>query len=134
MIVSAAAAMSLSAATVAAGNGPPAAGFYVDGDLYRTIATPTELSRTGAPAHSFDTIYALGNDSTGEPLVNVAEAAPGDRDYNGGRWMVLPVTWNVQPVQLTSDAQVLAYEALGWLDIATTPVKQFVCPAIPLKQ
>ena len=33
--------------------------FYVDGVLYRTVATPTDLSGTGAPAHSFDTIYAL---------------------------------------------------------------------------
>ena len=133
MIVSTAAALLLTTATVAAGNGPPAVGFYVDGSLYRTIATPTDLSNTGAPAHSFDKIYALGVDSSGDPLLNVAEAAPGDGDYNGGRWMVLPVTWNVAPVQLTSDTQVLAYEALGLLDIATSPAKQFVCPAIPLK-
>jgi hypothetical protein len=56
--------------------------FYVDGTLYRTVVTPTDLSGTGAPAHSFDTIYAID----GQP--NVATAAPGDRDYNGGRWMV----------------------------------------------
>jgi hypothetical protein len=109
-------------------------GFYVDESLYRTIATPTDLSNTGAPANSFDKIYALGVDSSGDPLLNVAEAAPGDPDYNGGRWMVLPVTWNIEPVQLISDTQVLDYEREGWLDIATSPVKQFVCPAIPLKQ
>lgn len=40
------------------------------------------LSGTGAPAHSFDTIYAID----GQP--NVATAAPGDRGYDGGRWMV----------------------------------------------
>ena len=40
------------------------------------------------PGHSFDRIYVLG-----DGLLNVAEAKPGDRDYNGGRWMVLPVTW-----------------------------------------
>src|SRR5215216_2936448 len=63
--------------------------FYVDGTLYRTVATPTDLSSTGAPAHSFDTIYALA----GQPY-NVATAAPGDRDYNGGRWMVHAVAYN----------------------------------------
>ena len=127
------AALALSAAAVAAGNGPPAVGFYVDDDLYRTIGTPTDLSGTGAPAHSFDIIYALGEDANGDPLINVAEAAPGDRDYNGGRWMVLPVTWNVTPVQLTSAEDVLDFADLNRLEIATTPVAQFVCPAIKLK-
>ena len=63
--------------------------FYVDGVLYRTVNTPTDLSKTGAPAHSFDTIYALA----GQPF-NVATAAPGDRGYNGGRWMVHGIAYN----------------------------------------
>ncbi|MEG3613919.1 MULTISPECIES: hypothetical protein [Isoptericola] len=58
--------------------------FYVDGVAYRTVATPNDLSGTGAPDHSFDVIYALGTDTQ----ANVAEAAPGDTDYNGGRWQV----------------------------------------------
>ena len=116
-----------------AGNGPPAPAFYVDDVVYRTVGTPTDLSDTGAPAHSFDVIYALGNDADGNPLMNVAEAAPGDRDYNGGRWMVLPISWNVDPVQLTSDAQVLMYEADGLLEIGDEPVKQFVCPVIKVQ-
>jgi hypothetical protein len=114
----------LIAGTAAAG-GPPAVGFYVDGQLYRTVGTPTDLSGTGGPASSYDRIYALGG-----TLLNVAEAKPGDMHYNGGRWMVFPVIWNVAPVQLTSDSQVLAYAAEGKLTIATTPAKQFVCPVI----
>jgi hypothetical protein len=119
-------------ATLGAGGalagGPPAIGFYVDGQLYRTVGTPTDFSKTGAPAHSFDRIYALG-----DGLMNVAESKPGDRDYNGGRWMVLPVTWNVTPMQLTSAEQVEAYANLGWLTIASTPAKLFECPVIPLR-
>ena len=65
--------------------------------------------------------------------MNVAEAKPGDRDFNGGRWMVLPVTWNVAPVQLTSAEQVEAYAEAGWLSIASIPAKLFECPVIPLK-
>jgi hypothetical protein len=117
---------SLAAAPVSAG-GPPSLAFYVDGARYRTIATPTDLSGTGAPASSFDRIYALGGS-----LANVAEAKPGDRDYNGGRWMVLPVEWHVSPVQLTSAEQVLAYAQMGKLTIAVVPVAQFVCPVIPV--
>jgi hypothetical protein len=112
--------------------GPPGVGFYVDDHLYRTVGTPTDFSNTGAPASSFDIIYALGEDENGDPLMNVAEAKPGDRDFNGGRWMVLPVTWNVTPVQLTNAEQVEWYADLGWLSIATEPVKLFECPVIPL--
>ena len=36
-------AVSLLAAPVAAG-GPPSVGFYVDGNLYRTIGTPTDIT------------------------------------------------------------------------------------------
>jgi hypothetical protein len=115
----------LAAAPVSAG-GPPGLAFYVDGVRFRTIATPTDLSGTGAPTNSFDVIYALG-----DGLVNVAEAKPGDSDYNGGRWMVLPVTWLSTPVQLTSAEQVLAAEEAGLLTIATAPVQMFVCPVIP---
>jgi hypothetical protein len=118
-------AISLLAAPVAAG-GPPSVGFYVDGNLYRTIGTPTDLSGTGAPAHSFDTIYALGNG-----LTNVAEAKPGDRDYNGGRWMVTAIEWHTTPTQLTSAEEVLAAEAAGDLSIGGV-VTMFVCPVIKL--
>lgn len=56
--------------------------FYVDHELYRTVATPTDLSGTGAPDHSFDAIYAFADQRS------VAESAPGDPGYNGGRWQV----------------------------------------------
>ena len=69
------------AAPAHAGVSGPA--FWIDGSLYRTVATPTDLSGTGAPESTYDVIYAFG----GEQL-NVAEAKPGDRDYNGGRWAV----------------------------------------------
>jgi len=118
--------LSVAATSVAAG-GPPSLAFYVDGVRYRTVGTPTDFSHTGAPASSFDRIYALGGD-----LANVAEAKPGDRDFNGGRWMVLPVTWHTTPVQLTSAEQVEAWADLGYLTIAGSPVKLFECPVIPV--
>ena len=89
----------LPSAAAAAGNGAggvtgPA--FYVDEVLYRTVGTPTDLSATGAPAHSFDTIYAIA----GQP--NVATAAPGDRGYNGGRWMVHALSFGDYPAALAA--------------------------------
>ena len=115
---------SLSVGTASAG-GPPALSFYVDGVRYRTVGTPTDFTGTGAPASSFEEIYALG-----PGLINVAEAAPGQPGFRGGRWMVLPVTWNTAPVQLTSNEQVAWYAANGWITIGTTPVKEFECPVI----
>lgn len=121
--------ISIVASAVAAG-GPPSLAFYVDDVRYRTLGTPTDFSSTGAPDASFDRIYVLG-----AGLINVAEAKPGDRDFNGGRWMVLPVTWasGVTPTQLTNAEQVEAYAAAGMLTIATAPVREFLCPVIPVQ-
>jgi hypothetical protein len=115
--------------------------FYVDGVLYRTVNTPTDLSGTRAPAHSFDTIYALA----GQPY-NVSTVAPGYRGYNGGRWMVHAVAYNTswaatvaahdanESGDLDSASEVLAAladpGAGGAVDAGV--VKQFVCPAIKL--
>src|SRR5829696_7931184 len=76
-------------AAAAGSGGISGPAFYVDGVAYRTVATPTDLSGTGAPAHSFETLYDFG----GLQPLNVATAAPGDRDYNGGRWMVHALTF-----------------------------------------
>lgn len=86
MLVALAAAVALVSATAAAAGGSggvtgPA--IYVNGQLYRTVNTPTDFSKSGAPDSSFDTIYDFGG-----LQLNVATAAPGDPGYNGGRWRV----------------------------------------------
>ncbi len=69
------------ASPASAGVSGPA--FWIDGQLYRTVATPTDLSGTGAPASTYDAIYSFAGYQR-----NVAEAKPGDSDFNGGRWQV----------------------------------------------
>ncbi len=76
-------------ASAAGAGGVTGPAFYVDGELYRTVGTPTDLSNTGAPDRTFDVIYGFGGVQT-----NVAEAAPGDRDYNGGRWRVHGISFS----------------------------------------
>ena len=110
--------------------------FYVDGELYRTVNTPTDLSGTGAPAHSFDTIYDFGG---AQP--NVATAAPGDEGYNGGRWMVHALSFpggyaaavaagdSNGSGDLDSDEEIAAAMAAG-AAVDAGVVKQFVCPVI----
>ena len=111
--------------------------FYVDGQLYRTVNTPTDLSKTGAPDSSFDTIYQF----FGLQPYNVATAAPGDPGYNGGRWKVHGLQF------VNYSAAVAAFDANGSGDFDSDEevdaalaagaakdigvVKSFVCPVIP---
>ena len=130
-----------SASALAAGSGGvtgPA--FYVDGTLYRTVGTPTDLSRTGAPTHSFDTIYEFGG---AQP--NVATAAPGDKGYNGGRWRVQVLAFPsgyaaaVASAEANTSGDLDSDEELATAFTAGTAVvsgsgPSFVCPVIPLPQ
>src|SRR4029450_6992864 len=52
--VAAAAVLAVAAPASAGVDGPA---LYVDGQLYRTVGTPTDLSGTSAPAHAWDVIY-----------------------------------------------------------------------------
>jgi hypothetical protein len=128
---------SASVATAAGAGGVSGPAFYVDGTLYRTVGTPTDLTGTGAPASSFDTIYEFFGVQT-----NVATAAPGDPGYNGGRWMVHGLEFADYDAALTtydanlsgdfdSEAEVAAAIAGGAAtDIGI--VKSFVCPVIKI--
>jgi len=141
LLISLVVALTVASTALAGSGGVTGPAFYVDGQLYRTVNTPTDLSHTGAPAHSFDTIYML----PGQPF-NVATAAPGDPGYNGGRWMVHLIAYNTSHA-----ATVAAHDAdgSGDLDSAaevqaaladsgpggatdTGVVKEFVCPVIKL--
>jgi len=140
MIVTLAATLTTCGALAATALAGPGAGgvagpaFYVDGTLYRTVATPTTLP-ANAPDQSFDVIYEFFGLQT-----NVAEAAPGDPDYNGGRWMVHGLSF------ADYGAAVAAYDANGSGDFDSAEeveaaiaggaatdlgvVKRFVCPVI----
>ena len=135
LLVSALAAGSAVAAGSGGATGPA---FYVDGELYRTVGTPTDLSQTGAPAHSFDTIYAFGGLQP-----NVATAAPGDKGYNGGRWRVevlgFPMGYAVAVASgdtnasgnIDSDEELLRAFTAGKANVSGNG-PTFVCPVIKL--
>jgi hypothetical protein len=77
----------------------------------------------------------------------VAEAAPGNPDYNGGRWATHTATWtqagfNVHgtvPI-LESYDDVMLHQSLGHLEITLgspggpgAPPHYFECPLLPVK-
>jgi hypothetical protein len=108
-------------ALAAGSGGVTGPAFYVDGQLYRTV----------------NTIYDFGG-----LQLNVATAAPGDRDYNGGRWRVHALSFSnygaaVQQFDANgsgnfdSDAEVAAALASG-AAVDMGIVKSFVCPVIRL--
>jgi hypothetical protein len=134
-ITTAVAALAVAAGAFGGVTGPS---FYVNGQLYRTVGTPTDLTGTGAPLSSFQTMYALA------PQRNVATAAPGDPGFRGGRWQVHAIAYNT-----SWGATVAAHDAnaSGDLDSAaeveaaladagpggatdTGVVKSFECPVI----
>src|SRR6266498_1648162 len=135
-IAAGAAALAVTAGAMAGGSGGVSGpALYVDGQLYRTVGTPTDLSKTGAPANSFDTIYEFFGLQP-----NVATAAPGDPGYNGGRWRVHGLTFADYPAavaafdtndsgNLDSDEEINAALTAGAAtDIGV--IKSFECPVI----
>jgi hypothetical protein len=113
---------------------------WANGQLYGTVVTPTSFKNP--PQRSTDIIYSFAmNELQGQR--SVSEAAPGDRDYNGGRWSVhfafftaLGETVHdadddgVVDFELTSAEEVLAHEALGHIEIVKANF-YFVCPLLP---
>ena len=91
---------------------------WAHGTIYGTVATPTSFNLP--PTQSTDTIYSfMLSGLTGQR--SVSESAPGDRNYNGGRWSVKAVFFTEQGkaihdpdndgavnFELTSAEQVLA--------------------------
>lgn len=113
---------------------------WCDGELFGVTLTPKDLPMKGP----FDALYNFGGSGLSGQR-SVSESKPGDRDYNGGRWVVLPVTFTELGLsihdpdgdgavnfELTSDAQILQHQALGHLTIGD-PVRYFVCPLHPQK-
>jgi hypothetical protein len=104
--------------------GPPSGLIYANNRMFKTIATKADP----LPNHGkFDTIYVLGNG-----LANVADAAPGDMDYNGGRWEVRPVQFlTIPPTQFMNADDIHAAAMEGKISIGDV-VKRFECPLIPV--
>ena len=104
--------------------GPPGGTIYADDRLFRTIGTPTDLPNHG----DFNAIYTFPGG-----LASVAEAAPGESGYRGGRWEVHEVTFvSIAPTQFTNDEDLLAAAAQGQVSIGPV-VRRFECPLIPAK-
>jgi hypothetical protein len=98
---------------------------WVDGELFNGVVTPATFDPESDP---FDELYAGGSGfKDGVPLIS--ESAPGDQDYNGGRWHR-----NVLKLEVDADKYVNA-SSVAELDLNdfVSTADYFECPLLPTR-
>ncbi len=99
---------------------------YADGVAWGTKGNADLPAPNDHNRQSFDGLYKFTNGVEGQ--LAVAEAAPGNPAYNGGRWIEYFVTFNGDPELVTSYAQ------LQTLDVTIVETgNYFQCPLLPVK-
>jgi hypothetical protein len=130
--------IALAAAGQAFASPPDRPTIWVDGERYNAIVplsphgtvqfrhVPDATVPDVANLETTDDLYVVFS-NTVTPLVS--DAAPGDRDYNGGRWLPREVTpIGAGPAtELTSDEEIMAAAAAGLVSISA-PGDAFLCP------
>ena len=113
---------------------------WVHDELYGTVATDTAFK--SPPEHSTDIIYSFAGSGL-EGQRSVAECAPGDPQFNGGRWNVMAVTFTedglaihdmdgdgIVDFELTNAEDLKMHQQWGHLTIEEAGV-YFECPLLP---
>ena len=118
---------------------------YADGEAWGTKATTTLPAPRGNNLHSFDKLFVFTNGAEGQ--LPVGEAAPGNRAYNGGRWLTWTATWieplpHPKPVLTSYDgggpSSIMFHANLGHFILTPGspeggPPPYFQCPLLPVK-
>lgn len=132
-------------ATVDAGQPNFSPAIWGDGELWGTKATAELPAPNEYNEQSYDKLFVIVNSNNPEGQLPVAEAAPGNPDYNGGRWYTHTVEWTASgfadhgtvPVLMSYD-DIQLHASLGHLEITPgspdsgTP-DFFDCPLLPVK-
>jgi hypothetical protein len=102
---------------------------YADDETWGTKGTADLPAPNGNNNQSYDGLFKFpGGEIEGQ--LAVAEAAPSNPNYNGGRWIEYNVTWNGTPELVTSYAQLMRLEQAGEVTIVATG-NYFQCPLLP---
>jgi hypothetical protein len=127
-------------AVMAEGATRVAGAVWADGELFDTIITPASFQMP--PEGSTDVIYSFMMSGL-EGQASVADASPGNPDYNGGRWDVHMAVFTEAGLEffdpdgdgqtnlvLTSADEVHQYATMGYIAIHQANF-YFECPLLP---
>ncbi len=134
--------------TASANPGKPSFGpeLYGDGEVWGTKGAAAIPAPNGEKnLQSFDKLFVITNSNNPGDQLPVAEAAPGNPDYNGGRWFTHTVMWTEEGFEdhgivpiLKSYDDIMLHAGLGHLTITAGsppggPPAYFECPMLPVK-
>lgn len=118
---------------------------YGDGEVWGTKGTTTLPAPRETNRQSFDNLYVITNSNNPQGQLPVSEAAPGNPEYNGGRWFTHTVEWTAEgfmahgivPI-LKSEDDIEYHHSLGHLVVTPGsfsggPPVYFQCPLLPTK-
>ncbi len=103
---------------------------YADGQAWGTKGTADLPAPNAHNRQSFDGLYKITNGVEGQ--LAVAEAAPGNPAYNGGRWIEYMGSFTGTPVLVTSFGQLQDLIDAGEISFTETG-NYFQCPLLPVK-
>jgi len=103
---------------------------FADDQTWGTKGTADLPAPNGHNNQSFDGLFKFETGVEGQ--LAVAEAAPTNPNYNGGRWAEYTVSWIGTPELVTSYAQLMDLEDAGMVSISATG-NYFQCPLLPDK-
>lgn len=114
---------------------------FGDGQVWGTKGTTSLPAPNDSNLQSFDMLYVITNpNDPNAAQLPVSEAAPGNPNYNGGRWSLQFATWTAAgfmayggyaPV-LMSGEDVIYNEQMGYLEVVSGST-YFQCPLLPVK-
>jgi len=117
---------------------------YADGQAWGTKGTTALPEPTESNEHSYDGLFVFTNGDANQ--LPVAEAAPRNRNYNGGRWITYTSEWTADglekyegsPPVIDTYADLLLEYMLGNIEFTEGsfeggPPPYFQCPLLPIK-
>lgn len=118
---------------------------YGDGEVWGTKVVGLLPAPNDRNVQSYDKLFVIVNGAAGQ--LPVSEAAPGNPDYNGGRWFTHTVMWTNEGMDahdplpvLMSYSEIQFHQGLGHLEIAEgppavpgAPPAYFGCPLLPVR-
>ncbi len=105
---------------------------FADGETWGTNLLNPLPPPNDSNDQSYDELFVFMNATASQ--LPVAEAAPGNPDYNGGRWAVRSVMWQITspPIVISYD-EVISHYVDGDLIIMSSPDgPYFECPLLPV--